>query len=573
MVCPKCGGSYPVDEGFCPMDGAPLQARAVRRQTDMQAQAMVGTVLDRRYRLDELIGRGGMAYVFRATHTLIGKTLAVKVMRPDLAKDPDVVKRFLREAQVVSSIKHPNVVDISDYGTHAGGAFYVMEFLRGQTLAHRIDHGGGPLQPEEALTVAVQVCQGLQAAHDLGIVHRDLKPENVFLCEAKREKDPSVKLLDFGIAKAGPKRITVAGALLGTPEYMSPEQARGVDVDHRADLYGLGVILFEMLTGLVPFRSDDVTITLQSHIHAAPPTLSGVDTKLEYLSRTDQLLRQLLAKQAAERPVDANTAAVMLHDAIQGDLGSDAADRVARITQHIGSGAIGGAEEAPQKEQPWKDRPMGWDGREAPSEPVPVMMDDDEPSVTLRRRTPVPLIMTGTAVLAALVTVGTYAALGGFAELSAAADTPMSVPETVTIPAASVPPMPGEAESKSDAAQPPPAEAISPGTVPAGGGGEVAVGTDKDAGAALQRDHGQAPVSADTPPANDADATAPSKPSKARHHGRGRPNTRGSKTSKQKADNPVQAEPPPVQKPTQSKRPPSSKRPNVPDLKEPFGRN
>jgi serine/threonine-protein kinase len=544
------------------MDGSPLQARAVRRQTDMEAQAMVGTVLDRRYRLDELVGRGGMAYVFRATHTLIGKTLAVKVVRPDLAGDPDIVERFLREAQVVSSIKHPNVVDISDFGTYERGAFYVMEFLKGHTLAHRIDHFGGPLPPEEALTVAVQVCRGLQAAHDLGVVHRDLKPENVFLCQGKGPKDGMVKLLDFGIARAGPKRITVAGALLGTPEYMSPEQARGVDVDHRADLYGLGVILFEMLTGLVPFRSDDVTLTLHSHIHAAPPTLSGVDTKYEYLSRTDKLLRQLLAKHPVERPHDANTAAALLREAIRGDLGSEAAARVARVTQAIGSGAIGEPEVLPDPENAWTDRRMGWDGREAPSQPVEVMLDD--PPVRTRRGTPVPLIMTGTAVLAALVTVGTYAALGGFAELSAAADAPIT--ETVTIPAARVPPV-------VDEPTPPPADAAIAQPVPGGGGDGGAVGIPADAGAAPGGEPLPAPtnaeIDADEEPASSTEANV----GKGKHE---RSKPKGPKTSKTDDAEPARADPPPVREPTESKRPPgkpASKRPHAPDLKEPFGRD
>jgi tRNA A-37 threonylcarbamoyl transferase component Bud32 len=602
LVCPKCAGVYPVAEGFCPMDGAPLQARAERQaEEDPVGEGLLGTVLDRRYRLDELIGSGGMAFVYRATHTLIGKKHAIKVMRPELARDPELVRRFLREAQVVSSIKHPNVVDISDFGTRSDGrAFYVMEFLRGRTLADRIDNGGGPLQPEEALGIALQICQGLQAAHDQGVVHRDLKPENIFICDAKPGKEPQVKLLDFGIARAG-QRITIAGAVLGTPEYMSPEQAKGLDVDHRADIYGLGVILFEMLTGLVPFRSDDVALTMQSHIHAEPPTLASINTELAYLARTDQALRKLLAKDPDDRPRAAKSAAELLRDAIRGDLGDETATRLVKATMAIGSGGIGlqalGEREEEDPDAIWRERPnKPWDqqmspargfGAEAPSPAYPgaamplvhsalqaegvhagaMRVAGLDPGDTARRRRPrVPLIMGGTALVAAVVTVGMYGALGGFAGLSAAAETPVT--ETIAIPAAEVPPSvpvvadphPREVEEKRPVTEP----------VEAGGqeGEQVAAGN--EAGAAPSEETVPQPTSVSTQSDEGNAATeAKSKARKTKLDADERPPQRGSKTN----DSAREPTAPPPQKTSESKENTPKKTRAPGDLKDPFGRN
>jgi serine/threonine-protein kinase len=599
LVCPKCGGVYPVAEGFCPMDGAPLQARAERQaEEDPVGEGLLGTVLDRRYRLDELVGSGGMAFVYRATHTLIGKKHAIKVMRPELARDRELVRRFLREAQVVSSIKHPNVVDISDYGTRQDGrAFYVMEFLRGRTLADRIDNGGGPLPPEEALGVALQICQGLQAAHDVGVVHRDLKPENIFICDPKPGKEPQVKLLDFGIARAG-QRITVAGAVLGTPEYMAPEQARGVDVDHRADIYGLGVILFEMLTGLVPFRSDDVALTIQSQIHAPPPTLVAVNGDLAYLSRTDQVLQRLLAKQPEERPSAARSAAELLRDAIRGDLGDETATRLVKATMAIGSGGIGALADGdrPGGADPdavWPESPTAWDPQGghgpvapgfAPTRPsgaerarrrteVPVG-PSGESDTRRRRRPPVSLIMTGTAVLAAAITVGTYAMLEGYAGLSAAAEPPVT--ETITIPAAQVPPPVG-----ADLSDPPPAaEPQAPAlpveeTVQRGGEEGEGVAVDNVAGAAPADRSGPAPATDEAASdAADVDSRADTKPRKAKHHGDDRSSSRATKASEpEQRDGPKTSPPPRPQKASESKENAPQKGRTPGDLKDPFGRN
>jgi serine/threonine-protein kinase len=396
-----------------------------------EADALVGQVLDRRYRLDEVIGRGGVGSVFRATHTLIGKALAIKLLRAAHVRDPAVLQRFLREALLASSVKHPNVVDISDYGQlPEGGAFYVMEYLRGRTLAERIDEDG-PLPVPEAIEVARQICHGLQAAHGQGIVHRGLKPENVFCCKGTAD-DPRIKLLDFGIARAESQRITMAGEVLGTPEYMAPEQALGHDVDARADLYAVGIILFEMLTGLVPFRSDDIGLTIQSHITAPPARVTDIAPQLAAMQSVAGLVDRLLAKDPDQRPDSAEQAAEDLADALAQDLRSQGVDRSAgapwvsrrsdRSTVAIGSGGMGGAARAdPRLMQEVSPSPptMGWAGSAGTGPRGPVYAARP---IAPERRIPTPrrsslwvsMIMAGAATVAGLGTFGVYASVVGF---------------------------------------------------------------------------------------------------------------------------------------------------------------
>jgi len=359
--CPQCHGTYAVAEGFCPMDGTRLRnvdgAGGKAAPEDEFAASLVGRVLDRRYRLDEVIGAGGMGVVYRATHVLIGKSLAVKVLRREHNQTPDVGRRFLLEARVASNLKHPNVVDINDFGElPEGGAYYAMEFLAGRTLARRIDDGG-PIEPPSAFSIALQVCHGLTAAHGQGVVHRDLKPDNVFLVDPRGSgKEPLVKLLDFGIARAGPRRITAMGAVLGTPEYMAPEQARGEDVDHRADLYALGVLLFEMLTGRAPFQERDLVKLIEQQLHGAPPHLSERRPELVDLVRTDEVIQSLLAKSREQRPPTAEATVTALLGAMAQDLGRATAERLQRSTLAIGSGLI----EKPDAGRSLPAEPTGW---------------------------------------------------------------------------------------------------------------------------------------------------------------------------------------------------------------------
>lgn len=302
-------------------------------------EALVGRVLDQRYRIEEAIGFGGMGVVYKARHVIIDKPLAIKLLRQEHAAQADIIKRFLLEAQVASRVKHPNIVDISDYGQIPGGtAYYAMEYLTGETLAARIDTGGR-LEPQLALEIAVQILHGLHAAHTGKIIHRDLKSENIFLCEGP-EGGVQIKILDFGIARLRDKktRLTANGALIGTPAYMSPEQAQGQDADERSDLYAFGVILFEMLAGQVPFKLPTVAMVLSAQIFDTPPGLREVEPAAPDVPNIERFIRLLLAKNRDERPQSAAEAISLLKAAAELDAGlAGGGSRNRRPTVTLGS--------------------------------------------------------------------------------------------------------------------------------------------------------------------------------------------------------------------------------------------
>jgi eukaryotic-like serine/threonine-protein kinase len=243
---------------------------------DQTRPSLIGTTVTGRYLIEEVIGSGGMGTVYRAEHVHMKKTLALKVLHRELAAIEEVVTRFEREAIAAGRIDHPNVARATDFGRLDDGSFYlVMEFISGRSLSSLISEGALPV--ERALYIGRQIAGAIEAAHEAGIVHRDLKPDNVLL--VARDEDPdSVKVLDFGIAKVDmsetgpPSQLTRMGSVFGTPEYMAPEQAAGSAVDHRVDLYALGVIMYEMLCGHAPF-SGDVMSVLTSQLTVEPPAL------------------------------------------------------------------------------------------------------------------------------------------------------------------------------------------------------------------------------------------------------------------------------------------------------------
>jgi eukaryotic-like serine/threonine-protein kinase len=273
----------------------------------LDADPRVGTVLAERYRLDALLGEGGMGRVYAAEHVLMRKKLAVKILHRELTSVPEVVARFEREAMAAANIDHPNVAAATDFGKLVDGAvFLVLEYVQGENLRDQI--AAGPMAVERALGIARQIASALGSAHALNIVHRDLKPENVMLVDKGDEPD-FVKVLDFGIAKVpigeaqegGGRPITKVGMVFGTPEYMAPEQALGQNVDGRADLYALGVILYEMLTGVRPFGSQSQVGILGQQLSKPPPSFAERAPGVQVPPSVEQLALKLLQKEASDR--------------------------------------------------------------------------------------------------------------------------------------------------------------------------------------------------------------------------------------------------------------------------------
>lgn len=275
-----------------------------------QDDPRLGTVLADRYRIDALIGEGGMGKVYSAEHVLMKKRLAVKVLHRELTSVPEVVARFEREAMAAANIEHPNVAAATDFGKLADGSvFLVLEYVQGRNLRDELAEGSIAL--ERALRITRQIAAGLGSAHAQGIVHRDLKPENVMLLQKGNDPD-FVKVLDFGIAKvpmgeipaarAKPDQvITKAGMVFGTPEYMAPEQALGQMVDGRADLYALGVMLFEMLAGARPFSSQSPVGILGQQLASAPPSISERAGGVLVPPAVETLTQKLLARDRDQR--------------------------------------------------------------------------------------------------------------------------------------------------------------------------------------------------------------------------------------------------------------------------------
>ena len=305
---PCSAGTLP--EGSQLQVGAVLLSVARRSMTappggpateDDEPPLVPGTVLAERYRIHDLLGRGGMGAVYRAEHLALGNTMAVKVLRASHGAQADIVRRFQREAVAASQIRHPGIVEVTDFGRTPDGRFYLaMELVEGETLGRRLARLG-PLPPAEAMALVRELSRALGAAHARGIYHRDIKPENVLLAH-----DGSAKLADFGIARLaeGPRdaRETAAGLIFGTPHYMSPEQAAGQRQDGRSDVYALGVLLFELLTGAPPYLGASATHVLAAHLLSPVPRLPAQGPHGPIPPSLAHLLERMMAKTAAERP-------------------------------------------------------------------------------------------------------------------------------------------------------------------------------------------------------------------------------------------------------------------------------
>ncbi len=267
--CPKCGNEYPDTTTLCPADGVALEK---------SADSLLGKILADKYRIDERLNEGGMGTVYRGTHVLMDKTVAIKVLRSSLAADEKIVARFSREARAASRISHPHALSVTDFGEAENGVvFLVMEFLNGQTLKNVIRQEG-PMPLARVVEIIRQVGAALDAAHEQGVVHRDLKSENIMLLAANGPD--YAKVLDFGIAKIKEHDgdydpgLTAPDLVIGTPQYMSPEQcSQAPDIDSRSDIYSLGVIIYEMLVGHVPFTGPSPTSIMMKHLQEPVPSV------------------------------------------------------------------------------------------------------------------------------------------------------------------------------------------------------------------------------------------------------------------------------------------------------------
>ena len=308
--CAACGGSYPLDVDVCPQDGARLTKLKAR------PDALLGRVFDNRFEVRMALGQGGMGTVYRGWQLTVDREIAIKVIHPKLASDRVAVKRFLREARLSSRLNQPNIINVYDFGQTEDGVLYIaMELLRGHTLAREVE-AMRPLPLRRILTIGQQLCDALDAAHGQGIVHRDLKPGNIIILDDPPGRD-LIKVLDFGLAKSlvsdTTSLVTNTNAILGTPLYMPPEQIEGRPSDQRADLYSLGCILYQMVSGRPPFLADSVNLVLAAHVSDEPPPLPA--TTPPELART---IQRLMEKDPAKRMRSAREAREAMQAILEG---------------------------------------------------------------------------------------------------------------------------------------------------------------------------------------------------------------------------------------------------------------
>ena len=311
ITCPKCKTQYDGAERFCPKDGTRLGTGEVMvskmPSLSPGSDPLINKIISGRYKVLSQIGEGGMGVVYEAEHIEIEKKVALKVLRDDFSKRPEVVARFRQEARSAGKIGNAHIVDVTDFGQlDNGGVYFVMEHLQGRGLNEVIRDEN--ITVERGVYIVLQIAKALKAAHKMGIVHRDLKPENVFLVENDEEKD-FVKILDFGIAKISDRdsegqRLTKTGMIFGTPEYMSPEQAAGKTLDHRVDIYALGCIMFEMFTGRVPFDGETFMAVLTQHMFEPPPELEDINPEACVPQEVKAVIYKAMAKDKEDRYSD-----------------------------------------------------------------------------------------------------------------------------------------------------------------------------------------------------------------------------------------------------------------------------
>jgi serine/threonine-protein kinase len=315
LQCPACNREPPDGSRFCPYCGGKF-AQVPKRPAD----PLIGKVIDQKFEILERIGTGAMGSIYKARHRTLQKIVALKVLHRHLVAEEGHLHRFHREARAASRLNHPNAITILDFGqTEDGWSFIAMEYLSGKDLC-RVLFEDGALPPQRVRRLTVQILAALDEAHAAGVVHRDLKPENIMIANLRSESD-FVKVLDFGIAKirdtGGSNKDssfrTATGMVFGTPEYMSPEQIRGEELDGRSDLYALGVLMYQMLSGNLPFAGESILEVATAHLSLDPPPLAVARPDLP--PEVIQVVNRLLAKKRADRYASAVEAKAAVEEA------------------------------------------------------------------------------------------------------------------------------------------------------------------------------------------------------------------------------------------------------------------
>jgi len=447
--CPKCDQRFELD-GTCPEDRCDLLPVET-------ADELVGREIDGRFEVLRLLGQGGMGAVYEARQKSIDRLVALKILKRELMQDATVVKRFLLEAKAASRLSNVHTITIHDYGkTHDGLLYIAMELLKGQSLRERLTERKR-LSVDEALALLDQVAESLVEAHSQGIVHRDLKPENIFLATTP-EGDDLVKVLDFGIARAqslaGATHMTNTGSIVGTPAYLSPEVIIGQKADERADVYALGIVLYELLTGQVPYRAETPMQVLMLHVNAEPTPVEAIVPAVRIPRALHRFLWRCLAKDRNERPRDAREFRAQLKKA-GASAATDVEDALAPL--HTTAEGFRVNREALAMITTKRQAVM------APP-PRPSGLTDELEALAPRPRL-LPWLLAGGLVLLSLTAALAFSLGRARPELSAAppvatnASAPAPTPAEATAPATAPAPTPAAATAPAPVAAPPSAPA------------------------------------------------------------------------------------------------------------------
>jgi len=398
-LCPQCGTEYELDQRFCPKDGSTLKSQA------NPSGDLVGSIIADRYNIIKKLGEGGMGTVYLAEHVKMGRKSAVKVMNPGMVHDADSISRFNREAANASRINHANVAAVYDFGETSEGLIYLaMEFIEGPSLTKVIEEAGS-LPPLRAAEITRQAAEALSVAHDMGIVHRDLKPDNIMLAKGRDGAD-LVKVVDFGIAKAADneaQKVTKTGMVVGTPEYMSPEQLAGDKLDGRSDSYSLALVAFAMLTGKLPFPGATAQESMIARLTDNPKQLVEMKPDVAWPAAVQAVMDKALERDASARYASASEFGRALYKAVEAMPESAMTNAFTAVMGRVSTPKAPAALGAPPGAGATKPVPATKVNPATPAKPVPAI---EAPKSRM------PMLAGIAALVVAIAGVGAYMALG-----------------------------------------------------------------------------------------------------------------------------------------------------------------